>query len=118
MQTQCALLTDFLILFMRHLQAYASAMKQHEAEGLPAPPLTVGFTYELCAGIIDKNKSLQQIAAEEVRHHPQPSPSLEMFSCSSLWHVSVLSALPSTVWCVPIFGQCAFVTAFSPQTIA
>ncbi|KAL3147581.1 hypothetical protein ABBQ38_014634 [Trebouxia sp. C0009 RCD-2024] len=47
--------------------AYASAMKQHEAQGLPHPPLSVGFTYELCAGIIDKNKSLQQIAAEEVR---------------------------------------------------
>lgn len=50
------------------LQAYASALKQTEGEGLPAPPLSVGFTYELCAGIIDKSKSLQQIAAEEVRH--------------------------------------------------
>ena len=51
-----------------YLQAYASALKQTEAEGLAAPPLSVGFTYELCAGIIDKSKSLQQIAAEEVRH--------------------------------------------------
>lgn len=50
-----------------HLQAYASAMKQNAEAGLPAPPLSVGFTYELCAGIIDKSKSLQQIAAEEVR---------------------------------------------------
>lgn len=48
------------------VQAYASALKQTEAESLPAPPLSVGFTYELCAGIIDKSKSLQQIAAEEV----------------------------------------------------
>ena len=50
------------------LQAYASALKQTEGEGLPAPPLSVGFTYELCAGIVDKSKRLQQIAAEEVRH--------------------------------------------------
>lgn len=53
---------------MVHLQAYASALKQTEDEGLPAPPLSVGFTYELCAGIVDKSKSLQQIAADEVRH--------------------------------------------------
>ena len=40
-------------------------MKQSTEEGQPAPPLSVGFTYELCAGIVDKKKSLQQIAAEE-----------------------------------------------------
>ena len=41
-------------------------MKQTEEEGHPAPPLSVGFTYELCAGIVDKSQSLKQIAAEEV----------------------------------------------------
>ena len=55
---------------MVNLQAYASALKQTEGEGSPAPPLSVGFTYELCAGIIDKSKSLQQIAAEEVSLSP------------------------------------------------
>ena len=38
-----------------------------EEAGEPKPPLSVGFTYELCAGIVDKKKSLAQIAAEEVR---------------------------------------------------
>ena len=47
-------------------QAYASALKQAQDEGQSDPPISVGFTYELCAGIIDKKKSLQQIAAEEV----------------------------------------------------
>lgn len=42
-----------------------------EAAGDPAPPLSVGFTYELCAGIIDKEKSLAHIAAEEVGPHHQ-----------------------------------------------
>lgn len=41
-------------------------MKLAQEEGQPEPPLSVGFTYELCAGIIDKKKSLQEIAAEEV----------------------------------------------------
>ncbi len=48
------------------LQAYASAMMLAEEAGEAEPPLSVGFTYELCAGIIDKKKSLAQIAAEEV----------------------------------------------------
>ena len=55
-----------LTLPTRTVQAYATAMKQTEEEGHPAPPLSVGFTYELCAGIVDKNQSLEQIAAEEV----------------------------------------------------
>ena len=50
------------------VQAYASALKQAQDEGQPDPPLSIGFTYELCAGIIDKQKSLQRIAAEEVHH--------------------------------------------------
>ncbi|DBA77716.1 TPA: Nudix hydrolase 14, chloroplastic [Trebouxia sp. C0005] len=47
--------------------AYASAMMLAEEAGEPKPPLSVGFTYELCAGIVDKKKSLAQIAAEEVK---------------------------------------------------
>lgn len=42
---------------------------QREAEeaGLPPPGPEAAFTYELCAGLVDKSSSLQQIAAEEVR---------------------------------------------------
>lgn len=29
-------------------------------------PASLGYTLELCAGIVDKNKSLAEIAAEEV----------------------------------------------------
>ena len=37
-----------------------------QAEGRGPPPLSVGFTYELTAGIIDKTKSNEEIAKEEV----------------------------------------------------
>jgi len=37
-----------------------------KAEGKGPPPLSVGFTYELTAGIIDKSKSNPEIAKEEV----------------------------------------------------
>ncbi len=45
---------------------YASRWMEAEAEGRPQPPLSAGFTFELCAGIIDKTKSLEDIAREEV----------------------------------------------------
>ena len=45
---------------------YASRWRQAAEDGLPQPPLSAGFTYELCAGIIDKSKSLEDIAREEV----------------------------------------------------
>ena len=47
-------------------QVYASRWRQAREDGLPQPPLSAGFTYELCAGIIDKSKSLEDIAREEV----------------------------------------------------
>jgi nudix-type nucleoside diphosphatase (YffH/AdpP family) len=34
--------------------------------GPAAPPFTAAFTFELCAGIVDKNKSLEEVAQEEV----------------------------------------------------
>ena len=37
-------------------------------EGRPDPPHAAGFTYELCAGLVDKEKPLPQVAAEEVRN--------------------------------------------------
>lgn len=45
---------------------YASRWMEAQAEGRGPPPLSVGFTYELTAGIIDKNKSNAEIAKEEV----------------------------------------------------
>jgi UDP-sugar diphosphatase len=45
---------------------YASRWMEAQAEGRPQPPLSAGFTFELCAGIIDKTKSLEDIAREEV----------------------------------------------------
>lgn len=45
-----------------------SAAREAAAEGRPQPPLAAGFTYELCAGIIDKpHLDLKGIAHEEVR---------------------------------------------------
>ena len=44
------------------LQVYASLLRE---EGQP-PSLTRCFGHELCAGLIDKAKSLKEIASEEV----------------------------------------------------
>ena len=46
---------------------YASRWKEAREEGRPQPPLSAGFTFELCAGIVDKSKSLEDIAREEVQ---------------------------------------------------
>ena len=37
-----------------------------QLQGKPPPPLSAAFTYELCAGILDKEKSIQEVASEEV----------------------------------------------------
>ncbi len=41
---------------------------RREAQLLGKPPLALAaaFTYELCAGIIDKDKSIEEVASEEV----------------------------------------------------
>ena len=45
---------------------YASLAAEAAAEGRPPPALTAGFTYELCAGILDKqDASPAQTAREE-----------------------------------------------------
>ncbi len=48
-------------------QVYAALCREARKSGEPAPPLWRAFTYELCAGLVDKAKSLPQIAAEEAR---------------------------------------------------
>eukprot|EP00210_Caulerpa_lentillifera_P001096 g1057.t1 len=45
---------------------YASILRRALANGQPKPPLDAGFTYELCAGLVDKDKSLVEIAREEI----------------------------------------------------
>ncbi|KAK9821465.1 hypothetical protein WJX81_005867 [Elliptochloris bilobata] len=45
---------------------YAALCRDAAEGGEPAPPLWRGFTYELCAGLVDKAKTLPEIAAEEV----------------------------------------------------
>jgi len=45
---------------------YVALQREAEEAGLPPPGPEAAFTYELCAGLVDKSSSLQQIAAEEV----------------------------------------------------
>ncbi|EFN53752.1 hypothetical protein CHLNCDRAFT_58436 [Chlorella variabilis] len=46
---------------------YVSAMRAAQAAGQTKPALSAGFTYELCAGIIDKpGLDLKQITREEI----------------------------------------------------
>ena len=45
---------------------YASLCRDAAEGGEPAPPLWRAFTYELCAGLVDKAMTLPEIAAEEV----------------------------------------------------
>lgn len=47
-------------------QVYASLCRDAADGGEPAPPLWRAFTYELCAGLVDKTMTLPEIAAEEV----------------------------------------------------
>ena len=41
----------------------------------PYGPGTLGCTYELCAGIVDKNKTLKQIAQDEIHEETGTYPS-------------------------------------------
>ena len=43
-----------------------SLRREAESQGKPPPALAAAFTYELCAGIIDKDKSIEEVASEEV----------------------------------------------------
>ena len=50
---------------------YASLCREAAEGGEPAPPLWRAFTYELCAGLVDKAMTLPEIAAEEVGALPR-----------------------------------------------
>ncbi|KXZ46854.1 hypothetical protein GPECTOR_40g588 [Gonium pectorale] len=45
---------------------YATLLREAEAAGKPKPPFSAAFTYELCAGLIDKSKSNAEICQEEI----------------------------------------------------
>jgi len=45
---------------------YARALRHAQKSNLPEPSFVAGFTYELCAGLVDKDKSLVEIAHEEI----------------------------------------------------
>eukprot|EP00803_Ostreobium_quekettii_P008707 evm.model.scf_1717.2 EVM.evm.TU.scf_1717.2 scf_1717:16428-20784(+) len=45
---------------------YSTRLRRAAAQGLAEPAFHVAFTYELCAGLVDKTKSLSQIAHEEI----------------------------------------------------
>lgn len=46
---------------------YASLPENQEAIDIERHPATLGITLELCAGIVDKDKSLVEIAKEELK---------------------------------------------------
>ena len=48
------------------MQVYMSLRLEAQMLGQPPPDLAAAFTYELCAGIIDKDRSIEEIASEEV----------------------------------------------------
>ena len=52
---------------------YASLRREAAEGGEPAPPLWRAFTYELCAGLVDKTLTLPEIAAEEAGALPRSS---------------------------------------------
>lgn len=57
----------FLLVRQFRPAVWAATTRDAEAEGHPKPPLSIGFTYELCAGIIDKpDLDLKEITREEI----------------------------------------------------
>eukprot|EP00775_Hariotina_reticulata_P004164 gene4164-4412_t len=59
-------LDAFLVVRQFRPAVYAHRLREAAAAGLPPPDRSEGFTIELCAGLIDKDKSLEQIVAEEI----------------------------------------------------
>lgn len=69
----------------RCLQVYATHLREAQANGRSDPPLSVGFCHELCAGIIDKEKSLEEISHEEVQTTAViPMPEVHWLGCTAL----------------------------------
>lgn len=56
----------FIIVRQFRPAVYSTATHENAAACKEPPSLAVGFTHELCAGILDKEVSLKQTAAEEI----------------------------------------------------
>eukprot|EP00878_Enallax_costatus_P006192 GHUV01006491.1.p1 GENE.GHUV01006491.1~~GHUV01006491.1.p1 ORF type:complete len:285 (+),score=46.58 GHUV01006491.1:220-1074(+) len=56
----------FLVVRQFRPAVYAHRCREAEAAGQPMPDKREGFTIELCAGLIDKAKTLEQIVVEEI----------------------------------------------------
>ena len=69
-------------------QVYASLCRDASEGGEPAPPLWRAFTYELCAGLVDKAMTLPEIAAEEVGALLRRLGHL-VFDIQEIWAVSI-----------------------------
>ncbi len=63
-----------------------SLRREAQLLGKPSPTLAAAFTYELCAGILDKDKSIEEVASEEVGCTLQPAHS----TLISVRHLDVL----------------------------
>lgn len=60
-------LDAFILVRQFRPAVYASLCREAQAAGAPLPTFKDGFTYELCAGLIDKGgKSNEEIASEEI----------------------------------------------------
>ncbi|EFJ40866.1 hypothetical protein VOLCADRAFT_119828 [Volvox carteri f. nagariensis] len=59
-------LDAFVIVRQFRPAVYASLLREAEAAGRHPPPFKDAFTYELCAGLIDKSKSNVEICQEEI----------------------------------------------------
>lgn len=65
-------LRQFVLVRQFRPPVYATVRRAAEAATVTAggndspPDLAEGFTYELCAGILDKDKSLEEITCEEI----------------------------------------------------
>jgi len=56
----------FLMVRQFRPAVYATELRTARAAGAPAPALTAGFTFELCAGLMDKSKPIKEIVKEEI----------------------------------------------------
>ena len=54
------------LLIVRQFRPPVYATLRRGAASDAPPDLASGFTYELCAGILDKDKSLEEVACEEI----------------------------------------------------
>ncbi|KAF5831368.1 NUDIX hydrolase domain-like protein [Dunaliella salina] len=72
-------LNAFLLVRQFRPAVYAAELRAALVAGLPPPSLAEGFTYELCAGLIDKAKNIKQICKEEIEEEGTSGAKHTMF---------------------------------------